>query len=93
MSIQVEQEQTFNTMSENELARLIIETLHLEIAPQNIDPAAPLFGDGLGLDSIDMLEIVLSISRKYGVDLRSEDRAAFASLQAMTAHLKRQKIT
>jgi acyl carrier protein len=45
------------------------------------------------LDSIDMLEIVLSISRKYGVDLRSEDRAAFASLQAMTAHIKRKKIT
>jgi acyl carrier protein len=93
MSIQVEQEQTFNTISENELARLIIETLHLEIAPQNINPAAALFGDGLGLDSIDMLEIVLSISRKYGVDLRSEDRAAFASLEAMTAHIKRQKIT
>jgi acyl carrier protein len=77
--------------SESELARLIVEILHLEVAPEAIDPAAPLFGDGLGLDSIDMLEIVLSISKKYGVDLCSEDRAALVSLQALSAHITRNK--
>ena len=70
---------------------MIIETLRLDVAPQDIDPRAPLFGDGLGLDSIDMLEIVLWISKKYGVDLRSEDRAALESLRALTAHITRNK--
>ena len=89
MPTQVAQVGNFNTISEGEIARLIVETLHLEIAPQDIDPAEPLFGDGLGLDSIDTLEIVLSVSRKYGVDLRSEDHAAFASVAALTSHITR----
>jgi acyl carrier protein len=89
MPTQVAQVGNFNTISEAEIARLIVETLHLEIAPQDIDPAEPLFGDGLGLDSIDALEIVLSVSRKYGVDLRSEDHAAFASVTALTSHITR----
>jgi len=89
MPTQVAQVGNFNTISESEIARLIVETLHLEIAPQDIDPAEPLFGDGLGLDSIDTLEIVLSVSRKYGVDLRSEDHAAFASVTALTSHITR----
>jgi len=89
MPIQIAQVSTFTTISEGEIARLIVETLQLEIAPQDIDPAEPLFGDGLGLDSIDTLEIVLSISNKYGVDLRSEDHAAFASVRALTSHITR----
>ena len=92
MSTQIEQEPTFTTISEHEFARLIIETLHVEVAPEDVDPAAPLFGNGLGLDSIDMLEIALSISRKYGIDLRAEDRAAFASLRALTAYVNRRRI-
>ena len=94
MSIQIEQPPTaptFTTVSEYELTRLIVETLHLEVAPEEVDPAAPLFNDGLGLDSIDMLEIVLSISRKYGIDLRAEDRAAVASVRALTAHIRRHR--
>jgi acyl carrier protein len=91
MSTQIEQSPTFTTVSENELARLIVETLHVEVAPEEVDPAAPLFKDGLGLDSIDMLEIVLSISRKYGIDLRAEDHVAFASVRALTAHIKRHR--
>lgn len=89
MPTQVEQVDKFNTVSETEIARLIVKTLHLEIAPEDIDPAKPLFGDGLGLDSIDTLEIVLSVSRKYGIDLRSEDHAAFASVTALTSHITR----
>jgi acyl carrier protein len=73
---------------EAEIAALIVETLHLDVPATELDPAAPLFGEGLGLDSIDMLEIALSVSRKYGCELRSEDRAAFASLRALTAHIE-----
>lgn len=90
MPIQIKQP-TSGATSEQELAALIVETVHLEIAPHDVEPTAPLFGDGLGLDSIDMLEIVLSISKRYGIDLRSEDRAAFASLCALTAHINRHK--
>ena len=79
------------SISEREIARLVVETLHLEVSPADLDPTAPLFGEGLGLDSIDMLEIALSISRKYGCDLRSEDRAAFASLRALTAHIEQHR--
>jgi len=63
----------------------------LEITPQDVDPAAPLFGDGLGLDSIDLLEIVLSISQKYGINLRAEDCAAFGSLSVLTAYVNRHR--
>lgn len=57
------------------LARLIVETLNLEVSPAEIDPHGPLFGEGLGLDSIDMLEIALAVSQTYGVKLRSDDEA------------------
>lgn len=76
-----------SSISEMDVARLVVETLHLEVPPADLDPTAPLFGEGLGLDSIDMLEIALSVSKKYGFDLRSEDRAAFRSLRALTAHI------
>jgi len=88
-STQIAQGSTFKTISEHELARLIVEALHWEVAPQDVDLIAPLFGDGLGLDSIDMLEIVLSIFKKYGIELRSDDRGAFDSLRTLTAHITR----
>ena len=91
MSTQIEQEATVDRISGTEIARLIVATLHLEIDPQEVDPAAPLFGDGLGLDSIDLLEIVLSISQKYGINLRAEDYAAFTSVSALTAYLNQQR--
>jgi acyl carrier protein len=74
-----------------ELAALIIEAVSLEgVAANAIDPAAPLFGDGLGLDSLDMLEISLVIQQRYGIALKSDDpdnEAIFASLQSLAAHL------
>jgi acyl carrier protein len=91
MPAQIEQALTFETISGIELARLIVMTLHLEVIPEAIDPVAPLFGDGLGLDSIDLLEIVLSISQKYGIDLRAEDCEAFVSLSALTGHVNRHR--
>ncbi|MGQ0752061.1 MAG: phosphopantetheine-binding protein [Betaproteobacteria bacterium] len=75
---------------ERELGRLIVEVINLDIDPGQIDPAAPLFGEGLGLDSIDLLEIALAVSQKYGFSLRSDDpdnRRIFSSLRNLSAHI------
>jgi acyl carrier protein len=82
------------TAFESELAALIVQALNLEVSPDEIDPEAPLFGDGLGLDSIDMLEIALAVSKKYGFKLRSDDadnERIFASLRALTAHIEKHR--
>ena len=72
-----------------ELKRLIIDTLELEdINPSDIDPNAPLFGEGLGLDSIDALELGLALQKQYGIKLDSEaeePRRHFASLASLQA--------
>ena len=76
----------------DEVARLIIEALHLEdISPESIDPDAPLFGEGLGLDSIDALELALAVSRCYGVQLSSEDPNVtniLGSLRSLCDHIR-----
>lgn len=75
---------------ERELAELFVRALNLETAAADIDPAAPLFGDGLGLDSIDILEVALEISQRYGFQLRSEDEnneVIFSSLRSLAAHV------
>ena len=77
-----------------EVAALIVEALNLEMAPEEIDPDAPLFGEGLGLDSIDVLEIALVISKRYGFQLRSDNAdnvRIFASLRALTAYIASQR--
>lgn len=79
---------------ELEVARLIVEHVHLEIPAEEIDPTAPLFGDGLGLDSIDALEIALAVSQRYGFQLKSDDEhnhRIFASLRSLVAHVERQR--
>ncbi|HSW06628.1 phosphopantetheine-binding protein [Aquabacterium sp.] len=75
---------------ESELAVLLVEALNLEVAPATIDPTAPLYGDGLGLDSIDILELALEVSRRYGFQLRSDDennQLIFQSLRSLAAHV------
>ena len=75
---------------ESDLAALFVQSLNLEMAPETIDPAAPLFGDGLGLDSIDILEVALEVSHKYGFQLRSDDennQKIFQSLRSLAAHV------
>jgi len=75
------------TPLEQDVAKLIVDTLNLKIDPATINPIDPLFGDGLGLDSIDALELSLAISRAYGYQLRSNDpdiKAVFSSLAALT---------
>jgi acyl carrier protein len=75
---------------EAEIARLIVEAVNLEVAANSIDPEVPLYGEGLGLDSIDMLEISLAIGKSYGVELRADDEAnqrIFSSLRSLAAHV------
>ena len=79
---------------ELEIARLIAEVVKLDCPPEQLDPMAPLFGDGLGLDSIDLLEIALAVSQNYGFSLRSDDpdnRQIFSSLRAFSAHNARHR--
>ena len=79
---------------EAELARLIVRTLNLDIPAAEIDPEAPLFGDGLGLDSIDVLEIALAISQNYGVQLRSDDAnnaEIFQSLRSLNRDIQKRR--
>ena len=84
------------TAEESLMAQRLVAALGLDhVSPDAIAPTAPLFGsaaDGIGLDSIDALEIALMIQQQYGVELRSDDpaaRDAFASLHALTAHVQR----
>ena len=79
------------TAAEAEMAALIVSSLNLEdVDAGQIDPEAALFGGGLGLDSIDALELALEISKRFGVQLRSDDednRKIFASLRALTTYV------
>ena len=79
---------------EQELAALFVQALNLEMAAADIDPTAPLFGDGLGLDSIDILEVALEVSQRYGFQLRSDDddnQTIFQSLRSLAAHVARHR--
>ena len=74
-----------------ELAVLLVEGLHLEdVDAQAVDLNAPLFGGGLDLDSLDLLEISLMVQQRYGVKLKADDpdnEAIFASLESLAAHI------
>jgi acyl carrier protein len=78
------------------IKRLIIDALMIEdVAPEEIDPASALFGEGLGLDSIDALELALAIDRKYGVKIEAEDernREIFRSVASLASHVARNKV-
>lgn len=80
------------TAEEHELAQLLVQSLNLEdVDPGQIDPQAPLFNTGLGLDSIDALELALAIGKTYGVQLRSDNddnQRIFASLRALSTHVQ-----
>ena len=82
------------TELEREIAGAIIEALALEIPVDEFDPGVPLYGDHFGLDSIDMLEIAVVVSARYGVELRSDDvesRNLFSSLRALASHVARHR--
>ena len=83
------------TPAERALADLIVAAVNLEdVDPGAIDPEAPLFDDGLALDSIDALEIALEIAKRYGVQLRADDaenRRIFASLRSLSAFIEERR--
>ena len=75
---------------ERDLAGLFVQALNLEMSAEDIDPQAPLFGDGLGLDSIDILEVALEISHRYGFQLRADDennQKIFQNLRSLAVHV------
>jgi acyl carrier protein len=77
-----------------EVAALIVEALNLDVQPQEVVPDEPLYGEGLGLDSIDMLEISLVISKRYGFQLRSDNennQAIYSSLRALSSYIASQR--
>jgi acyl carrier protein len=75
---------------QREIAGLFVEALNLEVLPQDIDPEAPLYGEGLGLDSIDILEVALIVSKHYGIQLRAEsqeNQQIFRSLRLLAEYI------
>jgi acyl carrier protein len=75
----------------NELKAEIIQSLRLEdIRPEQIDDDAPIFGTGLGLDSIDALELVVMLEQNYGIVIKDieEGRPAFKSVRALAAFIQ-----
>jgi len=85
------------TPAEYELAQIIVDSLNLEDhAADGIEPEAPLFGGELGLDSIDALELALAISKRYGLQLRSDhpdNKRIFSSLRELSAHIESHRTT
>jgi acyl carrier protein len=79
---------------QREVAELMVECLNLEIAVDQIQPDITLYGEGLGLDSIDMLELALEVSKRYGVDLRADNadvQHVFASLRSLADYIAAQR--
>ncbi len=83
-----------DTDLQREVAELMIGCLNLEITAGQIDPDAPLYGDGLGLYSIDVLEVALVVSKRYGLQLRAdsaENQHTFSSLRSLSDHIAAQR--
>lgn len=79
-----------NLALQGEVASLIVIALNLDIGPGDIQPDAPLYGDGLGLDSIDILEVALVVSKQFGFSLRADsadNTRIFSSLVELTRHV------
>lgn len=80
---------------EQDIKQLIVESLNLEgVDPTSIDSGAPLFVDGLGLDSIDALELAMAIRKRYGVSTKADDaenRRIFASVRSLAEHVAKHR--
>ena len=80
---------------QREVAELMIECLNLEVTADQIAPDSPLYGDGLGLDSIDVLEVALVVSKRYGLQLRDENvdnQHIFSSLRNLSDYIATKRI-
>jgi acyl carrier protein len=85
---------TENTDLQLEVAELMVQALNLDVAANEIEPDAPLYGTGLGLDSIDILEIALVVSKRYGLQLKSDNEnnhQIFSSLRSLTDYVAANK--
>ena len=75
----------------NALKEFLVEDLHLEdVSPQDIEDEAPLFGEGLGLDSLDAVELVVLLQKRFGVSVKDMEEAkeAFASIDSLSAFIQ-----
>ena len=75
---------------QREVAELIVQALNLDVKADDIEADAPLYGDGLGLDSIDILEVALVVSKRYGLQLRAEsedNHRIFSYLRSLADHI------
>ena len=83
-----------NPELQNEVAGLIVSSLNLDVSPEEIQADAPLYGEGLGLDSIDILEVALVVSKRFGFQLRADNAdnvKIFSSLASLTRHIAANK--
>lgn len=86
----IENSVAYDAALQHEVAELIVQTLNLDVAAAEIDANEPLYGDGLGLDSIDVLEIALVVSKRYRLQLRADDdenHRIFSSLRSLTEYI------
>ena len=82
------------SQEEGKLARLIIDTLNLELDLADLEPGTPIYGEGMGLDSIDILEVALAVSQKYGVTLHADDEnngRIFANIRSLSNYIQERK--
>jgi acyl carrier protein len=82
------------SVEESELVRLIVDTLNLEFDLGDVEPDTALYGEGLGLDSIDILEVALAVSQRYGVTLHADDEnntEIFKSVRALSDYIRQNK--
>lgn len=85
---------TYDVALQREVAELIVQALNLDVTADEIQPDEPLYGDGLGLDSIDVLEIALVVSKRYGLQLRADNddnHRIFSSLRSLTEYIGTQR--
>jgi len=79
---------------QREVAQLMIESLNLEVSADQISPDAALYNEGLGLDSIDVLEVALVVSKRYGLQLRADsadNQHVFSSLRSLSDYIATQR--
>lgn len=80
----------YDPVLQKEVTQLIIQALNLDVVAETINPDDPLYGDGLGLDSIDVLEVALLVSKKYGLQLQAnneDNHVIFSSLRSLTEYI------